>query len=61
LLIMIILIIVALMFGIPLEFTAIIILPFCIVVASQYSNFMIPLITIILFLSAVITKNWLFR
>lgn len=55
------LIVIAFMFGIPLEFLAIFILPFCIAVGSYYSNFLLPIIIIIIFLASIIAKNWLFR
>lgn len=55
------LITIALVFGIPLEFMAIIILPFCLAVGSYYSNFYIPIILIIIFVASIIAKNWLFK
>lgn len=55
------LIVMALMFGIPLEFLAVIILPFCIAVGSFYSNFYLPIVVILLFVSSILAKNWLFR
>lgn len=60
-LILIFLLAVALMFGIPLEFLAIIIIPFCLGVASFYQIFWIPLIIIIVYLGTIIAKNWIFR
>ena len=60
-LLLIFLIVVSLMFGIPLEFLAIIVLPFCLSVGAYYSDFMIPIIVIIVYLSMLIAKNWLFR
>ena len=55
------LMVVALMFGIPLEFTGIIFLPLCIALASEFQQFYIALTAIIIYLSMVIAKNWLFR
>lgn len=60
-LIFLFLIVVALMFQIPLEFLSVIILPMCISIAAYYSNFMIPLIVIIIYVASLIAKNWLFR
>ena len=60
-LILMILFAVSIMFRVPLEITAIIVLPFCLAVGAYYSNFMIPIIAIILYLSMMMAKNWLFR
>lgn len=59
--IFIILIVIAFMFQIPLEFTAVLLLPFCISVGAYYSNFMAPLIVILIYLCTIMAKNWLFR
>jgi hypothetical protein len=59
--ILLFLITMALMFGIPLEFLVVLILPFCIGVASYYSNFMLPVVIILLYVSMIIAKNWLFK
>ena len=59
--ILLFLIVVAFMFGIPLEFLAVIILPFCLALGSYYSNFYIPIIIIIVFVASIIAKNWLFK
>lgn len=55
------LIVIAFMFGIPLEFLAVIILPFCLALGSYYSNFYVPIIIIIVFVASIIAKNWLFK
>jgi hypothetical protein len=55
------LIVMAMMFGIPLEFCVIFILPFCIGVASYYSNFLIPVVFILLYVSSIIAKNWFIK
>ncbi len=60
-LIMIVLFAIAMMFGIPLEFTSILILPFCISCAAYYGNFIAPVSIIIIYVSTIITKNWIFR
>ena len=52
---------ISIMFGIPLEFFAVIILPFCIACAAFYSNFLLPVIVIIFFVGFLIAKNFLFR
>lgn len=59
--ILLFLMVIALMFGIPLEFMSILVLPFCIVVAAYYGNFMVPVIIILAFVSMLIAKNWLFK
>jgi uncharacterized membrane protein len=59
--ILLILIVIALMFGIPLEFLSVLVLPFCIAVGAFYGSFIIPVIIILLFVSMLIAKNWLFR
>lgn len=59
--ILLFLIVMAFMFGIPLEFMAVIILPFCIGVASYYSNFLVPVIMILIFIASILAKNWLFK
>lgn len=51
----------AIMFGIPLEFTAIIVLPLCIVIGAFYSNFMIAVAGIVLFLAFILAKNTFFN
>lgn len=51
----------AMMFGIPLEFMAVLILPFCLVVAAFYGNFMVAVIIILTFISMIIARNWLFK
>ena len=60
-LILIFLIVICVMFDIPLEFLSVIILPFCIVCASYYSYFMLPIVVICLYVSILIAKNFLFR
>jgi len=55
------LIVVCIMFGIPLEFIAVILLPICLASASYYSDFFKPLIVIIIYVSMIIAKNWLFK
>ena len=55
------LIVVAFMFGIPLEFLAVIILPFCLAIGSFYSNFLVPIIIILIYIASIIAKNWLFK
>lgn len=59
--ILLFLIVVAFMFGIPLEFLAVIILPFCLALGSYYNNFYVPIIILIIFVASIIAKNWLFK
>lgn len=60
-LIIIFLVAVCIMFGIPLEFMAVIILPLCLSIAAYYSDFMTPIVIIIVYVSALISKHFLFR
>lgn len=55
------LIAIGILFNIPLEFMSILILPFCIAVGAYYSSFMIPIICIIIYIAAILAKNFLFR
>jgi len=61
LLFLIILFVLCIMFTIPVEFAGVILLPFCISVAAYYSEFVGPVVTIIVYLSTIIAKNWIFR
>lgn len=61
LLILLFLLAVCLMFGIEFELTAVIILPLCLAMGSYYSNFMGPIIVILIYASTIIAKNWIFR
>lgn len=61
LLILAVLFAIAMMFQIPLEFTAVIFLPLCLAMGSYYSNMLGPLIVILIFLSTLVAKNWLFK
>lgn len=59
--VLLVLILIAFMFGIPLEFMAVLILPFCIAVAAFYSNFLIAVIVILILVASIIAKNWIFK
>lgn len=59
--ILLFLMVVALSFGIPLEFLAVIILPFCLSVGAYYGTFMVPIIVMLIYISSIIAKNWLFK
>ena len=61
LIVLIFLIIVCVMFGIPLEFSAILLIPICISMGAYYSNLMGPLIVIFIYVSTLVAKNWIFR
>ena len=61
LLVLMFLIIVGIMFSIPLEFLSIIVLPVCISSAAYYSNFIAPMGVILIYITTIITKNWLFK
>lgn len=51
----------ALMFGIELEYTAILVLPLMLAYMSHYSDFVAPGFVILLYMAFIITKNWLFK
>lgn len=61
LIIMVIILAMALMFGIKLEFTAILILPLLLGLASYYGDFIALLLAVLAYLSMIITKNFIFR
>lgn len=61
LVILLFIVVVAMMFGIPLEFTSILIIPICLVMGAYYSNFIVPLTIIFIYITAIISKNWLIR
>jgi len=61
LVVLIFLIVIGIMFSIPLEFIAILILPICLASGSYYHNFVAPLGIIIIYIATLITKNWLFK
>jgi len=61
LMIFIFLVIIGIIFSIPLEFISIILLPFCLACASHYGNFVAPVAIILIYVSTIITKNWIFR
>ena len=52
---------VCIMFGIPLEFIAVLLLPITLSVAAYYSSFLAPLGIILIYFSMLITKNWFFK
>jgi hypothetical protein len=59
--IMIFLFVVSIMFGIPLEFFMVLILPFCIACAAFYGAFLLPIVVIVFYVAMIIAKNFLFR
>lgn len=61
LIIIILIMAVALMFGIRLEFTAIVILPLMLSYMAYYSEFVVPGVVLLFYLGFVITKNFIFR
>ena len=61
LVIFMILVVIGMMFQIPLEFIVVFMLPFCIAIAAFYTNFMILIVLILIFVSMIIAKNWLFK
>ena len=61
LIVLLFLITIAMLFNIPLEYTAIIILPLCIACGAYYSTFLAPTVVILIYLATIVTKNWLFK
>ena len=61
LMILIFLIVIGMMFGIPLEFIALIILPICLGCGAYFNNFLVPVIVIIIYFAILIVKHWIFR
>jgi hypothetical protein len=59
--VMILLLAICMMFGIDLEWSALLILPYTISCAAYYSNFIAPLGVILIYLALLFTKNWLFK
>lgn len=59
--ILLFLVVMAMSFGVPLEFISVIILPFCISIGAYYGTFMMPLIVLLIYISSIIAKNWLFK
>jgi hypothetical protein len=51
----------AIMFGIPLEYTAIIVFPLALAYASYYKEFLGPLAIIIFYLAILFTKSFIFK
>ena len=60
-LIFIFLMVIGLMFNLPIEYLAIVIIPITLTMAVYYSIFWIPLLIIIIYVATIITKNWIFR
>jgi len=60
-LILIFLIAICMLFGIPMEFVSIIIIPFLIATATEYTLFIPVLGVTLIYISILITKNWIFR
>lgn len=61
LLVLIILFTISLMFRIPLEYFAVILLPFCLAIATETGEFMVPITIIIIYVSTIVAKNWIFK
>ena len=60
--VLIFLIVMALMFGIPLELLAVVILPFCIVVGAYYPQVILVIIIILaIYFGLIIAKNFIFK
>lgn len=52
---------IAIMFGIPLEYTAVIFLPLTLAYATYYGDFIALLICFLIYLSFWFTKNWIIK
>jgi len=61
LLVLLFLVCISLMFSIPLELTTVILLPLCIGMGAYYSNMLAALIVILIYISMIVAKNWLFK
>lgn len=61
LLIFIFLMVIAIMFNMPIEYMAIVIIPITLTMAVYFSIFWVPLLIIFLYVGSIITKNWIFR
>lgn len=60
-LIVIFVMIIGIMFNIPLEFLGVLILPLCLTIAAFYGSIWVAVILILVYVSVIIAKNWLFR
>lgn len=60
LMILLVILAIAFMFGIPLEFTSVLLLPLLLAYASYYSNFIAPLIVALIYLAAVLAQKSMF-
>lgn len=59
--IFLVMLLIGLMFAIPLEYLSILVLPFALSIGAFYSNFLVPILIIIIYVSTLIAKNWIFR
>jgi hypothetical protein len=59
--IFVLLVAMCMMFGIPLEFASVILLPFLIAVGAYHGSFYLIISFIILWLGFITVKNWIFR
>ena len=59
--IMIFLIAICIMFGIPLEFSAILIFPFVLSCMAYFNDFTATGSILLIYIAIILTKNWLFR
>ena len=57
----ILLFVVCLAMQIPIEYVGVILLPLCIVTATESHKFFIPIVVFILYTSAIVAKNFLFK
>lgn len=61
LMVLVLLIIVSIFFGIRLEYTSIIIFPLLLAYAGYYQNFIAPMGVLLIYLSTIVTKVWIFK
>ena len=59
--VLVFLVVIGIIFGIPFEFLGLLLLPFCLAVGAEHGEFMIPIVIIIIYISTIVAKNWLFR
>jgi hypothetical protein len=59
--ILIFLMAICILFGIPLEFSSVLVFPYILAVGAFYGQFMLPLVLLTIFLTIIIGKNFMFR
>lgn len=55
------LIAISVLFGIPFEFTIIILIPFILAVSSVYGSFLVVFIALLIFMGLILARNFIFK